>query len=283
MRVVVLGAAGQVGRALSALLPEATTFGREQLDIADPHTVASHDWSRYDTIINAAAYTAVDAAETSAGRVAAWRVNAAGVGHLAKAANVHGATLVHLSSEYVFDGRTPGPLTEDTPLAPLSSYGASKAAGDVAAAVAARSYIVRTTWVIGEGANFVRTMLSLAARDFAPSVVADQVGRPTFADDLARGILSLVRSGAPPGTYNVTNTGDPVSWADVARATFDLAGHSPEAVADTTTADYFAGKPHAAARPLNSVLDLEKASAAGVQLSPWRDSLATYVKKETSR
>jgi dTDP-4-dehydrorhamnose 3,5-epimerase len=282
MRVVVLGTAGQVGRALSALLPSAMTLRRDELDISDAHAVAGHEWSQYQVIINAAAYTSVDAAETEQGRVTAWKTNAAAVGHVAKAANQHGATLVHISSEYVFDGGAVAPIDEHAPLAPLSSYGASKAAGDIAAALATCHYIVRTTWVIGDGPNFVRTMLSLAARGIRPSVVADQVGRPTFADDLANGILALVASGAPFGTYNITNTGEPASWADVARTAFDLAGYSPDAVTDTTTTDYFADKPGAATRPLNSVLDLEKARVAGVQLPPWRDSLATYVKKETS-
>ena len=139
---------------------------------------------------------------------------------------------------------------------------------------------MRTSWVVGEGGNFVRTMAGLAARGVSPTVVADQVGRLTFADDLARGLVQLVDGGAPFGTYHLTNSGPAASWADVARAVFGLAGRSPADVTDTTTAAYFADKPAAAARPLNSVLDLQKARAAGVELPPWRDALATYLHKE---
>ena len=176
-------------------------------------------------LINAAAYTAVDRAETPEGRVAAWAANATAVAHLAAAANAHGMTLVHVSSEYVFDGTTAGPILEDAPLCPLGAYGASKAAGEIAASLAARHLVVRTTWVVGDGANFVRTMLGLAARGVSPAVVDDQIGRPTFAADLAAGIVALLD--APAGVYHLTNTGEPASWAEVARATFALAGRDP--------------------------------------------------------
>lgn len=282
MRVAVLGTGGQVGRAVARRLPSATTFRHADLDIADADAVTDVDWSRFDTIVNAAAYTAVDAAESAAGRAAAWRTNATGVAHLARVANRAGATLVHLSSEYVFDGRATGEITEDAALCPLSAYGASKAAGDVAATLAERHYLVRTTWVIGDGHNFVRTMLGLAAKGVSPTVVADQIGRPTFADDLAEAIVHLVRSAAPYGTYHVTNSGEPASWADVARAVFALAERPSSAVRDTTTAAYFADKPEAAVRPPNSVLSLAKAEAAGVAMPAWDDSLATYVEKETA-
>jgi dTDP-4-dehydrorhamnose reductase len=280
VKAVILGAGGQVGRALSAALPDAVALSRAQLDVADPMAVAAVDWSGVDTVFNAAAYTAVDGAETPDGRVAAWQANAVGVANVARVAREQDITLVHVSSEYVFDGRATGAIPETAPLSPLSTYGASKAAGDVAAALAPKHYVVRTTWVVGDGANFIRTMLGLAARGVAPAVVADQIGRPTFADDLARGLVRLVASGAHPGVYNLTNTGDPVSWADVARVVFALAGREPCRVTNTTTADYFADKPHAAVRPLNSVLDLAKAYAAGVELPAWRASLITYVQKE---
>jgi dTDP-4-dehydrorhamnose 3,5-epimerase len=280
VRTIILGAAGQLGRALAVALPEATHLTRQELDITDADAVAVVDWSGFDTVINAAAYTAVDEAETAEGRVAAWRTNAVGPANLARAAREHDLTLVHISSDYVFDGSAAGPVPEDTPLSPLS---ASKAAGDVAAALAPKHYIVRTTWVVGEGGNFVRTMLGLAGRGVSPTVIADQIGRLTFADDLACGIIYLLGSGARYGTYNLTNSGEPASWAEVARATFELAGRDPRDVSDTTTAECFASKPEAAARPLNSVLDPGKARAVGVQLAPWTDSLASYVTKEISR
>lgn len=276
MRILVVGAGGQVGRALVAALPDATALGRAELDIADARD-APIDWSAYDTLVNAAAFTDVDGAETVDGRVAAWRANATGPAALARVALAYGLTLVHLSSEYVFDGRSAAPYREDDPVAPLSSYGASKAAGDLAAAAVERHYLVRPTWVIGEGRNFVATMVGLAAKGVEPTVVADQIGRPTFAPDIAAAIVHLLTTGAPFGGYHVTGGGDPVSWADVARATYALAGHPELRITDTSTEAYFAGKPNAARRPLNSVLDTSRAEEAGVALPDWRDRLAAYV------
>ena len=281
MRALVLGAGGQVGRPLAAALPDATALRRSDLDIADAAD-APVDWAAYDTVINAAAFTDVDGAETVEGRPAAWRANAAGPAALAAVCRRTGATLVHLSTEYVFDGRSPLPYREDAPVAPLSAYGASKAAGDLAVQAHPRHYIVRPSWVVGDGHNFVRTMLRLAEKGVEPSVVADQVGRLTFATDLACAIVHLVASGAPFGTYHVTGSGEPASWADVARATFALSGHGDLRVTDTTTDEYFADKPHAARRPLNSVLDLSRATAAGVPLPDWRERLAEYVRSSAS-
>lgn len=278
-----LGAGGQVGRALAAAMPEATALTRAQCDIArldiarlDIAGGGELDWSRFDVVVNAAAYTDVDGAETRDGRVAAWRSNATGPAALARAAAAHGSTLVHLSSEYVFDGCAAAPYAEDDPVAPLSVYGASKAAGDLAVAGWERHYLIRPTWVVGDGHNFVRTMLGLAARGIEPTVVGDQVGRPTFATDLAAAIVHLLRSAAPFGTYHVTGGGDPASWADVARASYAAAGHGELRITDTSTAAYFADKPQAARRPLNSVLDCTKAEKAGIDLPNWRDRLAAY-------
>jgi dTDP-4-dehydrorhamnose reductase len=280
MRTLVLGAGGQVGRALAMALPDATALDRAAFDITD----AAHarlDWAAYDTVVNAAAFTDVDGAETADGRVAAWRANAAGPAALAAVAAEHGMTLVHLSSEYVFDGRAAEPYREDAPVAPLSAYGASKAAGDLAVRSVPRHYLVRPTWVVGEGRNFVRTMLGLAARGIAPTVVDDQIGRLTFAADLAASVVTLLRERAPFGDYHITGGGEPASWADVARAVFRLAG-ADLAVTGTSTAAYFADKPTAAARPRNSVLDTAKAAAAGVAMPDWRERLAAYVKPDRS-
>ena len=133
--------------------------------------------------------------------------------------------LVHLSSEYVFDGKA-GAYSEDDPVAPLSAYGASKAAGDLAVQGVERHYLLRPTWVVGEGRNFVRTMLGLAARGIEPTVVGDQIGRPTFASDLAGRSRARSRR-APFGDYHFTGGGQPASWADVARAVYGLAGARP--------------------------------------------------------
>lgn len=276
MRVLILGAGGQVGRALTDALPDAVALTRAQLDVADP---AGVDWRAFDVVVNAAGYTDVDGAETAQGRVDAWRVNAGGPAALTAAARAHGLTLVHLSSEYVFDGAWPGPIPEDAPVAPLGVYGASKAAGDVAVCGVERHYLLRPTWVVGDGRNFVRTMLGLAARGVEPTVVADQVGRPTFAPDIADAVGRLLRTGAPYGTYHLTGGGEPASWAEVARAVYALAGHSDLHVTDTSTEAYFAGKPESARRPLNSVLDLTRVEAAGVTVPDWRERLAEYVRR----
>ena len=268
---LLIGGGGQVGRALAARLPDAVAPSRAELDLADLDGI---DWSAFDTVVNAAAWTDVDGAETT-GRAAAWRANAAGPAALARLADRHGCMLVHLSTEYVFDGASPTPYREDAPIAPLSAYGASKAAGDLAVTGIARHLLVRPTWVVGDGHNFVRTMAGLAGRGIAPTVVADQIGRPTFADDIADAIVHLLDAGAH-GTFHVTGGGEPASWADVARAVYAIV--RPDlTVTDTTTAEYFADKPDAAARPLNSVLDLAKAQAAGVELPDWRERLKAYV------
>ena len=124
---------------------------------------------------------------------------------------------MHLSSEYVFDGTHDGPIPESAPVAPLGAYGASKAAGDVAVVAGVdRHYLVRPTWVVGDGTNFVRTMLGLAGRGIEPTVVSDQIGRPTFAVDIAAAIVHLLTTGAPFGTYHLTGGGEPASWAEVA-------------------------------------------------------------------
>jgi dTDP-4-dehydrorhamnose 3,5-epimerase len=276
MRVLILGAGGQVGRALAAALPDARALTRAEFDITAP-TRSAPDWSAFDIVVNAAAHTDVDGAQTRDGRVATWRANAEGPAALAAAARRHGFVLVHLSTEYVFDGAKDGAYTEDDPVAPLSAYGAAKAAGDVAVRGVERHYLLRPTWVVGDGRNFVRTMLGLVARGIEPSVVGDQIGRPTFASDVAAAIRGLLDDGAPWGTYHFTGDGEPASWADVARATYDLAGHPDLRITETTTAAYFADKPGAAPRPLNSVLDLGKAHAAGLVTRDWRDGLAEYV------
>ncbi|UOY00210.1 SDR family oxidoreductase [Blastococcus sp. PRF04-17] len=277
MRAVIVGARGQLGRALQQEFPNAVALDRAELDLTDAAAVAGYDWSGVDVVLNAAAWTAVDAAEDPANHAAVRAVNVDAVAHLARAAQSAGATLVHVSSEYVFDGGHPGPIPEDLPPSPLSVYGQSKADGDREAVRAARHYLVRTTWVVGEGGNFVRTMASLADRGVSPTVVDDQVGRPTFTVDLAAGIAHLLRTGAPFGTYNLTNGGEPASWADVAAAVFTARGRPADDVGRTSTEAYFADKPGAAVRPLNSVLNLSKIEATGFAPRNWRTALAEYL------
>ena len=248
MRVAVRGAGGQVGQALTEQWPDAVAFGHPDLDIRDAEAVVGVDWSCFDLVMNTAAYTAVDDAESADGRAAAWRANVVGVAHLVRTLNAHGPILVRLSRECVFDGRSPGETRKDAPLSLLSAYGASNAAGDVAAVPAQRQCLIRTTWVVGEGCNFVRTILSpRGSRDRAPAV-ADQVGRPTFADGLVDAVVQLTSTAAPYATYHVRNSGEPTTWADLACLTSALAGGSPSEVIGTTTAAYFADKRRAGAR-----------------------------------
>jgi dTDP-4-dehydrorhamnose 3,5-epimerase/reductase len=192
--------------------------------------------------------------------------------YLATAASQHDLTFVTFSSDYVFDGSQPI-HNEDELFSPLNVYGKTKADGDLEAATTIKHYIIRTSWVIGDGRNFVNIMQDLAARGAKPSVVNDQIGRLTFTDTLARGIKHLLEIGAPYGTYNLTNEGQPVSWADIAKIVFEKSGKSPSDVQPVSTAEYFADKPNTAKRPLQSTLDLTKIEKTGFIPEDWRDKL----------
>jgi len=278
MKHLIVGANGQLGRALKAKYPDAIAADVSELDITDQASVQAFDWSSVDVILNAAAYTNVDGAEADEGRLAAWKVNATAVGYLAAAARQHNLTLVHISTDYVFDG-SQNPHTETESFSPLSAYGASKAAGDLLVGQLPRHYILRTSWVIGEGNNFVRTMLGLGKKGIDPTVVADQVGRLTFTSELVRAIDHLLTTQATAGTYNATNDGEPVSWADITRHIFKEADFK-NTVTDTTTADYYAGKPGIAPRPLQSTLELAKITATDFTPTDWQVDLKEYIAKE---
>jgi dTDP-4-dehydrorhamnose reductase len=277
VNAVIVGAGGQLGRALRREFPDAAALDRAALDVTDATAVAAYDWAGVDVVLNAAAWTAVDAAEDPANRDAVRAVNVDAVGHLAEAAEKHDFALVHVSSEYVFDGTHEGPIPEDLPPSPLSAYGRSKADGDARATAIERHWLLRTTWLVGEGGNFVATMAGLADRGSSPAVVDDQIGRLTFASDLAAGIRHLVETGAPYGTYNLTGDGEPASWADVAAAVFTARGRSADDVTRMSTTEYFAGKTGIATRPLNSMLDLAKIKAVGFRPRDWRNALARYL------
>nr|WP_311257724.1 dTDP-4-dehydrorhamnose reductase [Microbacterium sp. WCS2018Hpa-9] len=280
-KTLVLGANGQLGKALRDLLAgrdDVEFAGRDDLDLQSANVADARRWSDYSTIINAAAYTAVDDAETADGRRAAWTVNVSGVRRLAEVARDHGITLVHVSSDYVFDGSKDGAYTEDDSVAPLGVYGQTKAAGEVAASLATRHYILRTSWVVGDGSNFVKTMASLAERGVDPSVVDDQRGRLTFTDELAAGIQHLLTSRPAYGVYNLTNAGDSATWADIARAVFQITGNEPSRVTGVSTSEYFANADRTiAARPRNSVLDLQKLEATGFHPAPMMQALTEYL------
>ena len=251
-RTVILGADGQLGRALRDVLPDALALTRAELDLADPSTYDNVAWDDVDTIINAAAYTAVDAAETPDGRREAWAVNVTGVAALARIAIQHRLTLVTVSSDYVFDG-TQAEHTVDEQVSPLGVYGQTKAAGEAVTSTVPQHYIVRTSWVVGDGANFVSTMQRLARDGVRPQVVDDQSGRLTPARERADGIVRLLSSRAPYGIHHITGGGEPQSWADIARGVFVAEGRSPEDVISVSTESYGADK-QLAPRPQHSTL-----------------------------
>ena len=289
-RTLVTGCNGQLGRAVRALAEKRGLLGSfdfcdiDEFDFSDPAQYDRYDWSLYGTVINCGAYTAVDRAETPGGRAACWRTNATGPALLARACAGHGITLVHVSSDYVFDG-TAGNHGEDEDLSPLGVYGQTKAAGDLAVAGCPAHYVVRSSWVIGDGRNFVRTMAGLARRCADPAdplervtVVDDQLGRLTFADQMAEGIFALLDAHAPYGTYNLTGSGRVASWAQIAREVFELTCGNGDAVAPVTTAEYYAGADGPMApRPARSDLDLSKIRAAGFSPRDWEDELREYL------
>lgn len=280
-KILVTGSNGQLGKALRGALgdaPHVEYTTRDTLDLTDPELGTARRWRDYDTIINAAAYTAVDKAETPEGRAAAWAANVTAVTALATIAAQNGITLVHVSSDYVFDGTKDGAYGEGDPVSPLGVYGQTKAAGDAAVATVPRHYIVRTSWVIGDGNNFVRTMASLAERGIDPTVVDDQRGRLTFTPTIADAIRHLLDTHAPYGTYNVTNTGEPTTWYEIARDVYRLTGHDPDRVTPVDTATYFenAAAP-VSPRPRNSTLDLARITATGFAPDDARELTARWL------
>ena len=292
-RTMVTGCNGQLGHAIRDYVESHGLEGFEfndidTFDFSDPKQYDRFDWSLYGTIINAGAYTAVDRAESPEGRALAWKANAQGPALLARVAREHNITLVHVSSDYVFDG-TRELHDESEGFAPLGVYGQSKAAGDIAVANAPRHYILRSSWVIGEGHNFVKTMMGLSdrvAKGELPevTVVDDQYGRLTFTRDMADAIFHLLDSDAAYGTYDLTGSGAVKSWADIARGVFDLANGNGDRVEPISTSEYFANAENPVSpRPMYSALDLTKIEATGLKVPDWEESLKTYVAKELDR
>ena len=292
-RTMVTGCNGQLGRAIRAYVDVHHLEGFEfndidTFDFSDPEQYDQFDWSLYGTIINAGAYTAVDKAETAEGRALAWKANAQGPALLARVCTEHNITLVHVSSDYVFDGSRE--LHDETEaFAPLGVYGQSKAAGDIAVANAPRHYILRSSWVIGEGRNFVKTMMGLSdrvAKGELPevTVVDDQYGRLTFTSDMADAIFHLLDTDAEYGTYDLTGSGAVRSWADIARDVFDQINGNGDKVRPISTAEYFANaKAPVSPRPTYSALDLGKIEATGLVVPDWEESLKAYVAKELDK
>ena len=276
-RWLVTGAGGLLGHDLVSLLTDRarsgddtfTALSRSELDITDADAVEAAVGG-HDIVLNAAAWTNVDAAESS--EEAAYAVNATGAGNVAVAAARHGARLVHVSTDYVFDGTATAPYAEDAPTGPRSAYGRTKLAGEQAVlAAGGEGSVVRTAWVYGEhGPSFVATMARLARGNGQVQVVDDQVGSPTWSRDLAGALLALATSAAEPGIYHATNAGS-TTWWGLARAVFAGAGADPERVAKTTSAAYQRPAP----RPSYSVLATSRWSAAGLpSMREWSEALA---------
>lgn len=288
MRIAVTGKAGQVVTSLvergAATGHEVIALGRPELDLADPASVVRVlEAAAPDAIVSAAAYTAVDRAESESDLVHA--VNGTGAGAVAEAARTLGVPLVHVSTDYVFDGTLGRPYAESDPTGPIGVYGASKLAGEqaVLAAYGDNSAVLRVAWVYSPfGANFVKTMLRLARDRDEVSVVADQLGNPTSALHIADGIIrvatNMVADSYPElrGVFHMTASGE-ASWADFAEAIFaaSAAWGGPSArVKRITTADYLTP----AKRPANSRLDCSLiAKAHGVVLPEWRQSLESVM------
>lgn len=275
-RIFITGASGQLGKALSEKYPDATAADRKSLDIADPTQVESVDWSQYDVILNAAAYVNADHSETPEGRRITWASNGGGPRNLAKVAIEHGLHLVHFSSEYVFDGEAEN-HREDEPFSPLSVYGQAKAAGDMAVSLVPRNHVLRTTWVVGSGHNFVKTMTRLGDMRIDPKVVNDQFGRLTFTSELVRAVDHLLSHDIESGVYNLSNSGRVRSWSDIAALTYKMAGHDPRRVKPVSTDEYRADKTPFAPRPTYSDLDLAKIQRTGFVSRDYEPLMEEYI------
>lgn len=286
MSLLVIGRSGQVAQSLAELAGNRSDIifaGRPELDLGVAGEAARIIADQRPTlVINAAAYTAVDKAEED--RVAAMRLNGAAVGEIGESAAAIGAPVIHFSTDYVFDGAGKGAYREDAPIAPINTYGATKAAGEEALRQAQRDHLIfRTSWVYSRfGTNFIKTMLRLAGDRDEVRVVADQRGCPTSAHDLAAAILDIADhrlAGEKAGwgaTYHLAGTGA-CSWADFAEHIFtvsaELGGPSAKVVS-ITSAEF----PTPATRPANSGLDSSAAAERlGLRLPPWEQSVRDTV------
>jgi dTDP-4-dehydrorhamnose reductase len=275
-RWLVTGAGGQLGTHLVELLAGAEVVAptRSELDVTDPDAVrAAIAEHRPDVVLNAAAYTEVDAAEED--EAAADAVNHIGAGNLAAALAEVGGRLVHVSTDYVFTGEATEPYEVDAPVGPTGTYGRTKLDGEraVLSQLPDRSHVVRTAWVYGgPGPNFVDTMLRLEAERETLDVVADQIGSPTYVGDLAAALIELGRrEDVAAGVLHYVNAGQ-ASWFELAREVFRLAGADPERVRPTDTASF----PRPAKRPAWSVLSTAAWIRAGLTPPrPWPDALAS--------
>lgn len=272
MRYLITGGGGMLATDLARVLADrdATSLSRSDFDITRMDAVRAVV-PDYDVIINTAAYTRVDEAETHEADAA--MVNAVGAANIARVAAENGSIVVQVSTDYVFSGFDPDPYDETATTSPQSAYGRTKADGErrVLEAHPDGSFVVRTAWLYGEhGPSFAKTMLALGSRRPEVQVVTDQFGQPTWSFDLANQIVRLLDSDAPYGIYHGTSSGV-ASWFDFAKAVFELGGLDPENVKPTTSAHLVRPAP----RPANSVLGHGAWAEAGIPpIRPWREALA---------
>ncbi|MDQ1547638.1 MAG: dTDP-4-dehydrorhamnose reductase [Actinomycetota bacterium] len=268
---LITGAAGMLGTDLVAALDgrNVVALGRAELDVTDLDAVRAAV-AGHSVVINTAAYTRVDDAESD--EAAALAVNGTGAGNLAIATAEAGARLIQYSTDYVFDGSATTPYSEDTAIHPVTAYGRTKAAGERLALAAnpAGTYILRTAWLYGRhGSNFASTMLRLAGEHSTVSVITDQVGQPTWTADLAAQTVALLDADAPVGIYHATNSGQ-ASWFEFAKAIFETAGLDASRVLPTDSSVFVRPAP----RPAYSVLGHDRWAAAGLRpMRPWQDAL----------
>lgn len=274
-RILLLGGSGLLGYDLRSVLSshEVRAPASTEVDIRDASSVREAA-AGTDVVINAAAYTEVDGAETDEARAVA--INAIGAGNAAAAARDAGARLVQVSTDYVFDGEATAPYAETAPLTPRSAYGRSKAAGERAVTDAHPSpIIVRTAWLYGRGgSNFARTIAGRARQTGAVEVVADQRGQPTWSHDLAVQIMRLLEAGVDRGTFHGTSSGE-TTWYEFAREIFSALGEDPDRVRPITTAALSRPAP----RPAYSLLHHAAWASVGLGTLPdWRDAFARAVR-----
>ncbi len=275
--IVITGGGGMLGHALADALRDRKpiVLNRSQCDVSNDADISHIFDHRPTLLLNCAAHTKVDLCETETAKADA--INGYAVGKMARLCGEHGTTLVHVSTDFVFDGQGKRPYRVDDPVNPLSAYGRSKLLGETELQKNApkRWLIVRTAWVYGRhGTNFPRTMVTAARAGKPLTVVSDQVGSPTYTVDLAEGILALLDHGAQ-GIYHITNSGQ-TNWFEFAKtALAEFGVHHP--VSAISSADWQKVRPSAAARPSYSVLDIDPfAKLTGLKMRPWQEGLKAF-------
>lgn len=294
---------GQLGQGLREKYPQADLLDYPEVDLTSRDSLYAIDFPKYSCILNAAAFTQVDTAENPSLLEKVEAINTGGPKLLAECAKQFDILLVHISSDYVFDGAKKN-HREDEPFSPLSVYGSTKAAGDEAVTKSgAKYYILRSSWVIGKGAsgaagkgtNFVKIMAGLAKKGVSPSVANDQIGRQTYVDELVRAIDFLLSNNAEFGTYNLTNGGKVASLAEITKYIFAKLGRNPDDIKEVSTDKYYAAqgfakqekfylrenadgtKNYVAFRPENSDLDLKKIHNLGFESQDYFTKLDEYL------